>query len=134
MRPQAMTAAHRALFRGRQRSALEVARAWARKARFRHCWAYTYRGAAPRCFARWFWRATHSRLRPMATVAQLIQRHLPTVLTSLRHRLTHAGLEAVHATIQWVKKTARGFRHVEHFKTAIYFDCGGLDLYPHESR
>lgn len=31
----------------------------------------------------------------------------------------------------WVKKTARGFRNVEHFKTAIYFHCGGLDLYPH---
>jgi transposase len=56
--------------------------------------------------------------------------HLPNVLTSLRHGITHAGLEAVNATIQWVKKTARGFRNVEHFKTAIYFHCGGLDLYP----
>jgi len=34
----------------------------------------------------------------------------------------------VNATIQWVKKTARGFRNVEHFKTPIYFHCGGLDL------
>jgi hypothetical protein len=23
------------------------------------------------------------------------------------------------------------FRYVQHFKTAIYFHCGGLDLYPH---
>ncbi|MBI2529506.1 MAG: hypothetical protein HYV93_26425 [Candidatus Rokubacteria bacterium] len=44
------------------------------------------------------------------------------------------GLEGVDAVIQWVKKTARGFRNAEHFKTAIYFHCGGLDLYPHESR
>jgi transposase len=58
-------------------------------------------------------------------------RHLPNILTYLRHRLTNADLEAVNATIQWVKKTARGFRNVEHFKTAIYFHCGGLDLYPH---
>ncbi|NGZ09150.1 MAG: hypothetical protein CV088_07140, partial [Nitrospira sp. LK70] len=42
-----------------------------------------------------------------------------------------AGVEAINSTIQWVKKTARGFRNVEHFKTAIYFHCGGLDLYPH---
>ena len=35
---------------------------------------------------------------------------------------------------QNVKKTARGFRNAEHFKTAIYFHCGGLDLYPHEAR
>jgi len=66
-------------------------------------------------------------------VAKRIQRHLPHVLTCLRHRLTNAGVEAVNATIQWVKKTARGFRNVERFKTAIYFHCGGLDLYPHES-
>jgi transposase len=25
---------------------------------------------------------------------------------------------------------AYGFRNTEHFKTAIFFHCGGLDLYP----
>jgi len=115
-------------------SDLKVARAWTLKERFRQFWEYTYRGVAQTFFARWFWRATHSRLKPMAQVAWLIRRHLPNVLTYLRHRLTNAGLEAVNATIQWVNKTARGFRNAEHFKTAIYFHCGGLDLYPHESR
>ena len=134
MRPQAMTDAQRATFRNLLRCDLKVARAWALNERFRHFWGYIYPGAAQRFFARWFWRATHSRLTPMAAVAKLIQRHLPNVLTYLRHRLTNAGLEAVNATIQWVKKTARGFRNVEHFKTAIYFHCGGLDLYPHETR
>jgi transposase len=70
----------------------------------------------------------------MIEVAWMLRRHLPNVLTYLRHRITNAGLEAVNATIQWVKKTARGFRNPENFKTAIYFHCGGLDLYPHESR
>jgi transposase len=31
---------------------------------------------------------------------------------------------------QTVKKMANGFRNREHFKTAIFFHCGGLDLYP----
>ena len=84
-------------------------------------------------FARWFWRAIHSRLEGMAHVAWLIRRHLPNALTYLRNLITNAGLEAVNATIQWVRKTVRGFRNVEHFKTAIYFHCGGLDLYLHES-
>jgi transposase len=130
MRPKAMTAEQQATFRTLQRSDLKVARAWALKERFRQFWNYTYCGAAQKFFARWFWRATHSRLRPMAAVAKLIQRHLPNVLTYVQHGITNAGLEAVNATIQWVKKTARGFRNVEHFKTAIYFHCGGLDLYP----
>jgi transposase len=70
----------------------------------------------------------------MAEVAGLIQRHLPNIPTYLRHAIINAGLEAINAIIQWVKKTARGFRNPENFKTAIYFHCGGLDLYPHESR
>lgn len=130
MRPKEMTAEQRALFHTLQRTDLKVARAWTLKERFRQFWDYTYSGAAQKFFARWFWRATHSRLAPMAEVAKLIQRHFSNVLTYLQHGITNAGLEAVNATIQWVKKTARGFRNVEHFKTAIYFHCGGLDLYP----
>ena len=44
-----------------------------------------------------------------------------------------SGTEGLNAIIQGIKKTARGFRNAEHFKTAIYFHCGGLDLYPHET-
>jgi transposase len=121
-------------FRALQRQDLQVARAWTLKERFRAFWDYRYLGVARRFFARWFWRATHSRLTPVAKVAKLIQRHLPNLLTYLRHRVTNAALEGVNAVIQWVKKTARGFRNAKHFKTAIYLHCGGLDLYPHESR
>jgi transposase len=130
MRPQEMTPEQRATVRTLQHADLKVARAWTLKERFRQFWDYTYCGAAQKFFARWFWRATHSRLAPMAEVAKRIRRHLPNVLTYLQHGITNAGVEAINATIQWVKKTARGFRNVEHFKTAIYFHCGGLDLYP----
>jgi transposase len=133
-RPEAMTEDQRTAFQALQRENLQVGRAWVLKERFRTFWEYRYVGAARTFFTRWFWRATHSRLKPMAAVAKLIQRHLPNLLTYLRHHLTNAGLEGVNAVIQWVKKTARGFRNAEHFKTAIYFHCGGLDLYPHESR
>jgi transposase len=133
-RPEALTADQRVAFRALQREDLKVGRAWALKERFRTFWAYRYPGAARTFFARWYWRATHSRLTPMAAVAKLIQRHLPNLLTYLRHRLTNAGLEGLNAVIQGIKKTARGFRNAEHFKTAIYFHCGGLDLYPHETR
>ncbi len=134
MRPRDMSPAQRQAFRALQHQDLRVTRAWTLKERFRVFWEYTYPGAARTFFARWFWRATHSWLRPVAAVAKLIQRHLPNLLTYLRHRLTNASLEGVNATIQWVKKTARGFRNPEHFKIAIYFHCGGLELYPHESR
>ena len=100
MRPQEMTPEQRATFRTLQGSDLKVARAWILKERFHQFWDYTYCGAAQKFFARWFWRATHSRLAPMADVVKLIQRHFPNVLTYLQHGITNAGLEAVNATIQ----------------------------------
>src|SRR5215831_16275175 len=69
MRPRDMTPAQREAFRELQRGDLKVARAWALKEQFGAFWEYTYLGAARRFFRRWFWRATHSRLKPMATVA-----------------------------------------------------------------
>jgi len=133
-RPEDLTDEQRVAFRALQRQDLKVGRAWALKERFRTFWEHRYPGAAQTFFTRWYWRATHSRLKPMAAVAKLIRRHLPNLLTYLRHHLTNAGLEGINAVIQWVKKTARGFRNAQHFKSAIYFHCGGLDLYPHESR
>jgi transposase len=134
MRPRDMTPTQREAFRELQWGDLKVARAWMLKEQFRTFWEYTYLGAARTFFTRWFWRASHSRLTPVVGAAKLIQRHLPNLLTYLQHGITNAGLEAINAVIQWVKKTARGFRNPEHFKIAIYFHCGGLDLYPHESR
>jgi hypothetical protein len=36
--------------------------------------------------------------------------------------------------IQGAEKTKGGFRYAEHFKTTIYFHCGGLDSNRHETR
>src|SRR4030095_7836739 len=44
---------------------------------------------------------------------------------------TSRTAEGLNSKIQWIRYTARGFRNRENFKTAIYFHCGGLDLYPH---
>jgi transposase len=62
--------------------------------------------------------------------AKIIQRDLANVLTYVEHRITNAVSEGLNSKIQRIKKMAYGFRNREHFKTAIYFHCGGLDLYP----
>ena len=38
--------------------------------------------------------------------------------------------EALNSRIQAIRVSARGYRNREHFKTAIYFHLGGLQLYP----
>ncbi|MGD0839169.1 MAG: transposase [Polyangia bacterium] len=38
--------------------------------------------------------------------------------------------EGLNSKIQTIKQMACGFRNREHFKTAIYFHCGGPHLHP----
>ena len=67
---------------------------------------------------------------PVIKVAKMLKRHLPNVLSYSTHHIANALSEGLNSKIQTIKKMAYGFRNLEHFKTAIYFDCGGLQLYP----
>jgi transposase len=109
---------------------LKTARAWALKESLRQLWAYRSTGWAKRFWQRWYFWATHSRLAPMIEVAKLIARHLPNVLTYFSHRITNAVAEGLNSKIASVQKRACGFRNPDHFKIAVYFHCGGLNLYP----
>jgi transposase len=60
----------------------------------------------------------------------MIQTHLNNILTYCRHRVTNAVAEGLNSKIMAIKRRACGYRNNEHFKTAIYFFCGGLSLYP----
>lgn len=109
---------------------LKVGRAWTIKETLRELWNYHYLESARKFWKRWYFWATHSRLVPVREVAEMIKRHIVNVLTYTRHRITNAVSEGLSSKIQTIKKMAYGFRNQEHFKTAIYFHCGGLDLYP----
>jgi len=63
-------------------------------------------------------------------VAHVFKRNLSNILAYTKHRLTNAVAEGFNNKIQQIKQMAYGFRNIEHFKIAIYFYCGGLDLYP----
>lgn len=110
--------------------ALKVSRAWALKEVAMDLWGLHYPGAADRNFRSWFGWARRCHLEPMKEVALLLKRHWVNIRTYFTHRITNAGAEGINAKIQAVKYRARGFRNRERFRNAIYFHCGGLDLYP----
>jgi transposase len=128
--PQNMTDKARARFEELKGAELKTGRAWALKEALRELWNYTSAAWAAKFWKRWYFWATHSRLPPMIEAARLIARHLPNVLTYFTHRITNAVAEGLNSKIATVQKRACGFRNSEHFKTAVYFHCGGLDLYP----
>lgn len=109
---------------------LKVCRARAIKDNLRHLWTYRSKGWMRRYFSRWYFWATHSRLHPIVKAAKSLKSHLDNILTYARHRITNALGESLNSKIEKVKRLACGFRNRDHYRTAIYFHCGGLDLYP----
>lgn len=78
----------------------------------------------------WFFWATHSRPEPAIEKALMFRKYLKQILTCFRHRITNAVSEGLNSRVETIRRRAYGFRNRQHFKIAIYFYCGGLNLYP----
>ena len=111
---------------------LKVCRAWAIKENLRHLWDYRYEANMRSYFKRWYFWATHSRLEPIKKAAKTLKVHLNNIVTYARHRITNSLAEGINTKIEKIKRMACGFRNRCHYKTAIYFHCGGLDLFPRQ--
>ena len=109
---------------------LRTSRAWAIKESLRKFWSYTCARCVEKYFQAWYFWATHSRISPMIAAARTLKRHLPNLLTYFKHRITNATSEGINSKIQMIKMMACGYRNRDHYRAAIYFHCGGLDLYP----
>jgi len=108
---------------------LKTARAWAIKESLRRFWEYRYPKNAEKYFKRWYFWATHSRLKPIIKAAKTLKSHLSNIVTYFKHRITNAVTEGLNSKVQTINQMACGFRNREHYRTAILFHCGGLDLY-----
>ena len=128
------TKEERADFRQLNLDQFAVGRAWNRKELLRNLWIYTYEKPARNFFKKWYFSATHSRLSPIIKVAKMYKNHFENIISYLKHRITNSFAEGINSVIQLIKSTARGFRNFENYRTAILFFCGGLNLYPQESR
>ena len=109
---------------------LKVCRARAIKEQLRYLWDYNKSGWMRRFFNDWYWWAVHSRLKPIIDAAKSIKTHLDNIITYAKHKITNALGESLNSKIEKVKRLACGYRNRDHYKTAIYFHCGSLDLYP----
>ena len=109
---------------------LRVCKAWAIKENLRNMWDYRYEANMRKFFKKWYYWATHSRLKPVVKAAKTLKSHVDNIVTYARHRITNALGESVNAKIEKIKRLACGFRNRSNYRTAIYFHCSGLDLFP----
>jgi transposase len=121
---------HKERFKELKAANLKTGKAWAIKESLVDFFEFKSKAFAKKHFDKWFCWATHSKLKPISKVAHMIKRHISNVLTFFTHRITNAVCEGLNSKIQTIKKMAYGFRNMSHLKTAIYFHCGGLSLYP----
>jgi transposase len=117
-------------FNALRATSLKTSRAWAIKELFRELWRYKRLAVAKSFWKRWYDWARRSQLPPIVYAAATLQRHIGGIFNYFSNRISNAMSERVNGKIQRVKRAAHGYRNVENFKTAIFFHCGGLDLYP----
>ena len=62
--------------------------------------------------------------------AQMVQKHLDGIINAIVLKTTNALGESMNAKIQKIKSQACGYRNRQHFRNALMFHVGGLDLHP----
>ena len=109
---------------------LETGKAWAYKELLRDLWNHDDAASATIYFKDWYRRVIHTKLEPMKKVARMIKERLANVVSYCTHGITNAVAEGINSKIMSIKRRVGGYRNIENFKTAIFFHCGRLDLYP----
>jgi transposase len=109
---------------------LETGKAWAYKEMLRDLWNHDDAASATAYFKDWYQRVIHTKLEPMKKVARTIKERLQNVVSYCTHGITNGVAEGINSKIMSIKRRVGGYRNRENFKTAIFFHCGGLDLYP----
>ena len=109
---------------------LQTGKAWAYKEMLRDLWSQSSAASATAYFNDWYKRVIHTNLKPMKAVARSIRERLQNVVNYCTHQITNAVAEDMNSKIMSIKRRVGGFRNRQNFKTAIFFYCGGLSLYP----
>jgi len=125
-----LTDAQRERFEAIYSQELETGKAWAYKEMLGDLWHHDDAASATVFFKDWYKRVIHTKLTPLKKVAQTIRDRLVNVVSYCTHGITNAVAEGMNSKIMSIKRRVGGYRNRENFKTAIYFHCGGLDLYP----
>lgn len=77
---------------------------------------------------KWYFWATHSRLKPVIKAAKTIKSHWDGVINWMKSKINNGILEGFNSIVQAAKAKARGFKNFEYFKTIIFLLLGKLDF------
>jgi transposase len=113
---------------------LKTVKAYLLKELFRKLWTYTRRAWAAKYLKRWFWWATHSRLKPLRDFAWMLRRHEEGILAYFElkradgTRLSNGLTEAMNNNAKAISHRARGYRSEITYSLALIHGLGDLQL------
>ena len=76
---------------------------------------------------KWYFWATHSKLKPIVKAAKTIKKHWDGILEWKKSQINNGILEGLNSIIQAAKRKARGYKF-EHFKVIALLLTGKLNL------
>ena len=107
---------------------LKTARAYQIRLTFQDLYAQPSREAAEAFLKKWYFWATHSRLKPVIEAAGTIKRHWDGILRWFDSKIANGILEGINSLVQAAKAKARSYRSTRNLKAIIYLIAGKLEL------
>ena len=109
---------------------LLTGKAYSMKENIRNLWNLSTIHEAKIYFEKWHSWIIHSSVDAMKDAARMMRIHITSIMNYFTHRITNARAEGINSKIALIEKMAFGYRNRGNLKTAIYFRCGNLQLYP----
>ena len=72
-------------------------------------------------FKRWYWWATHSRLKRVVKAAKTLKRHLEGIVNAVLHGIANALTEGLNSKIEAIKRNAAGSETSKTFERLFCF-------------
>jgi transposase len=107
---------------------LKTARAHQIRLTFQDLYAQPSREAAEAFLTKWYFWATHCRLKPVIEAARTVKRHWDGILRWFDSKIANGILEGINSLVQAAKAKARGYRSIRNLKAIIYLIAGKLEL------
>jgi transposase len=98
----------------------------------REAFQQIYQAPTPELFdkllRKWYFWATHSRIKPIIEAAYTIQRHWEGIVNWIDYKINNGILEGFNSLFQAAKSKARGYQRSDTIKAIIYLLTGKLDF------
>ncbi|MHB8169578.1 MAG: transposase, partial [Thermoleophilia bacterium] len=107
---------------------LKINRAYLLKEAFREFWDYRRPSWARRYLDKWFWWATHSRLKPMRDFAWMVRRHQDDLMNYFTVPISNGTVEGLNNKAKVISHKAYGFRTAKNYIRNLYHCMADLPL------